>query len=105
MRVLIDGHNALGALDVPGRTHEERRHALLERVGGLVADATVFFDARRAPEGLFEREAMFGVLAVYCRDEHADEYIQSAKAILDGMPMSIRESLDPVADYVLHRRR
>ncbi|MHC4937347.1 MAG: NYN domain-containing protein [Planctomycetota bacterium] len=78
MKVLIDGHNALGALDVRGRTHEERRHALLAWVGRLATDATVYFDARRAPEGLFEREAMHGVLAVYCRDHHADEFILDA---------------------------
>ena len=78
MKVLVDGHNALGALDVRGRTHEERRHALLSWVGRLATDATVYFDARRAPEGLFDREAMHGVLAVYCRDHHADEYILDA---------------------------
>ena len=78
MKVLIDGHNALGALDVRGRTHEERRHALLAWVGRLAADAVVYFDAGGAPEGLFEREAMHGVLAVYCRDRHADAYILDA---------------------------
>jgi predicted RNA-binding protein with PIN domain len=78
MKVLIDGHNALGALDIRGRTHEERRHALLARVASLAADAVVYFDASRAPEGLFEREAMHGVLAIYCRDRHADAYILDA---------------------------
>jgi len=78
MKVLVDGHNALGALDIKGRTHEERRHALLSRVASLAADAVVYFDASRAPEGLLDREALFGVLAVYCRDRHADEYILDA---------------------------
>ncbi|MEM8883522.1 MAG: NYN domain-containing protein [Planctomycetota bacterium] len=78
MKVLIDGHNAMSALDIRGRTHEERRHALLSRVAGMARDAVVYFDASKAPEGLFEREALFGVLAIYCRDRSADEYILDA---------------------------
>jgi len=78
MMVLIDGHNALGALDIHGRTHEERRHALMSRVAGLSPGATVFFDARRAPEGLFEREALHGILAIYCREREADDFILDA---------------------------
>jgi predicted RNA-binding protein with PIN domain len=78
MKVFIDGHNALGALDIRGRTHEERRHALMSRVAGLAPGATVFFDAGRAPEGLFEREALHGILAVYCREREADDFIIDA---------------------------
>jgi len=78
VKILIDGHNALGALDIHGRTHEERRHALMSRVAGLAPGATVFFDARRAPEGLFEREALHGVLAIYCREREADDFILDA---------------------------
>jgi len=78
MKVLIDGHNALGALDIRGRTHQERRHALMSRVAGLAPGATVFFDARRAPEGLFEREALHGILAIYCREREADDFILDA---------------------------
>jgi len=78
MKVLIDGHNALGALDVRGRTHEQQREALLMRVASLAADAVVYFDASRAPKGLLDREARHGVLAIYCRDRHADEHILDA---------------------------
>ena len=78
MRVLIDGHNVLGAITVRGRTHEEQRHALLAMVASRARDAVVYFDARKAPEGLFDRESLHGVLAEYCRHGHADEAILDA---------------------------
>jgi len=95
MKVLIDGHNALGALDVRGRTHEECRHALLSIVASNAPGATVFFDARGAPEGLFERESKFGVLAIYCREREADEFILDA----------VRDSLNPTQVLVVSNDR
>lgn len=78
MKVLIDGHNALGALDIRGRTHEERRHALMSIVASLASDAVIYFDARKSPDGLLNREGRHGVLAEYCRDAPADDYILDA---------------------------
>ena len=78
MKTLIDGHNALGALDIRGRTHEERRHALMSIVASLATDAVIYFDARKSPEGLLNREGRHGVLAEYCRDAPADDYILEA---------------------------
>jgi len=95
MKVLIDGHNALGALDVRGRTHEECRHSLMSIVAGIAPGATIFFDARRAPAGLFEREAMFGILAIYCREREADEFILDA----------VRDALQPTQVLVVSNDR
>jgi len=95
MKVLIDGHNALGALEIHGRTHEERRHALMCRVAGLAPGATVFFDARRAPAGLFEREALHGILAIYCREREADDFILDA----------VRDSANPTQVLVVTNDR
>jgi predicted RNA-binding protein with PIN domain len=78
VKTLIDGHNALGALDIRGRTHEERRHALMSMVASLASDAVIYFDAQKSPEGLLNREGRHGVLAEYCRDAPADDYILEA---------------------------
>jgi hypothetical protein len=75
MRVLIDGHNALAALRVRGRTHEEKRHAFLALVAQVTRRAVVFFDARNAPPGLFDRVNERGVAVVYCRRREADAVI------------------------------
>ena len=52
MQVLVDGHNAMGALRVQGVTHEARRRELLRRVSAAAPHATVYFDAANAPEGI-----------------------------------------------------
>jgi hypothetical protein len=72
MRVLVDGHNALFALRLPGETHEEQRRELLRRVAELAPRATVFFDARHAPHRLGSE---LGLSAVFCRDRDADAEI------------------------------
>jgi predicted RNA-binding protein with PIN domain len=75
MRVLIDGHNAMGALKVGGKTHEEKRRNLLRRVAEIAPQATVFFDAARAPAGTMETLAELGVTVRYCRNMEADAAI------------------------------
>ena len=45
VRVLVDGHNALGALRIRAPSHEAKRDALLARVAAVSREATVFFDA------------------------------------------------------------
>jgi hypothetical protein len=75
MRVLVDGHNAMGALRVGGKTHEEQRRNLLRRVAQLAPSATVFFDARRAPAGMMETLSEMGVTVRYCRGAEADHAI------------------------------
>jgi hypothetical protein len=54
-------------------------------VASRAPGAPVFFDARRAPEGLFEREALHGILAIYCREREADAFILDA----------VRDAADP----------
>jgi predicted RNA-binding protein with PIN domain len=78
MRVLIDGHNAMGALKVGGKTHEEKRRNLLRRVSALAPQATVFFDAQRAPAGTMETMSELGVTVRYCRTTEADHAIIGA---------------------------
>jgi predicted RNA-binding protein with PIN domain len=75
MRVLIDGHNAMGALKVGGKNHEARRRNLLRRVAQLAPQATVFFDASRAPAGTMDTLSELGVTVRYCRDMEADAAI------------------------------
>ena len=78
MRVLIDGHNAMGALGTSGKTHEARRRSLLRCVGALAARSTVFFDARGAPApsiGMGDRTSELGIDVVYCRRREADALI------------------------------
>ncbi len=75
MRVLIDGHNALAALRVGGKTHEAQRRNLLRRVAEVEPSATVFFDARRAPAGVMEAMSELGVSVRYCRGREADAAI------------------------------
>jgi predicted RNA-binding protein with PIN domain len=74
MRILVDGHNAMGALNVGGKTHEARRRNLLRRVAEVAPQATVFFDARRAPPGL-DTGSELGVSVRYCRGREADAEI------------------------------
>jgi len=75
MRVLIDGHNAMAALKVGGKTHEAQRKNLLRRVADAAPQATVFFDARRAPVGIPETLSERGVTVRYCRNLEADAAI------------------------------
>ncbi len=75
MRILIDGHNAMGALHIAGKTHEARRHALLHRVRDLTSRALVFFDARQAPRDLLDSWSEKGVDVHYCREREADAAI------------------------------
>ncbi len=76
MRVLIDGHNAMAALKVGGKTHEEKRRNLLRRVAEAAPQTTtVFFDARRAPAGIMETMSELGVTVRYCRAMEADHAI------------------------------
>lgn len=75
MRVLVDGHNAIAALKVGGKTHEEKRRNLLRRVAELAPQATVFFDARRAPAGVMDTMSEAGVTVRYCRGDEADKAI------------------------------
>jgi len=75
MRVLIDGHNALAALKVGGKTHEAQRRNLLRRVAEVEPSATVFFDARRAPAGVMDTMSELGVSVRYCRGREADAAI------------------------------
>ena len=75
MQVLVDGHNAMGALRVQGVTHEARRRELLRRVSAAAPHATVYFDAANAPEGIIEAYSEQGVHVVYCRDREADAAI------------------------------
>lgn len=72
MRVLIDGHNAMAALKVGGKTHEEQRRNLLRRVADAAPQAMVFFDARRAPVGIMDAMSELGVSVRYCRGREAD---------------------------------
>ena len=72
MRVLIDGHNAMGALKVGGKSHEEKRRNLLLRVKEAEPPATVFFDARRAPADVMDTMSELGVKVRYCRGREAD---------------------------------
>jgi predicted RNA-binding protein with PIN domain len=78
MRVLIDGHNAMAALKVGGKTHEGKRRNLLRRVADLAPQATVFFDARRAPAGTMDTISELGVTVRYCRATEADHAIVGA---------------------------
>ena len=78
MRVLIDGHNALFALQVTGKTHEEQRHALLRLVGAVAPHAVVYFDARDAPPDAFSPASELGVKVRYCKDREADTAILEA---------------------------
>lgn len=78
MRVLIDGHNAMAALKVGGKTHEAQRRNLLRRVAEVAPQATVFFDARRAPSGIMETLSELGVTVRYCRNMEADAAIIAA---------------------------
>lgn len=78
MRVLVDGHNAMGALKVGGKTHEEKRRNLLRRVAALAPQATVFFDAQRAPAGTMDTMSELGVTVRYCRTTEADHAIVGA---------------------------
>ncbi|HEX5135372.1 MAG TPA: NYN domain-containing protein [Planctomycetota bacterium] len=78
MRVLVDGHNAMGALKVGGKTHEEKRRNLLRRVAALAPQATVFFDASRAPKGIMDTMSELGVTVRYCRSGEADHAIVGA---------------------------
>lgn len=75
MRVLIDGHNAMAALRVGGKSHEEKRRNLLRRVAEHEPQATVFFDARRAPAGVMDAMSELGVSVRYCRGREADAAI------------------------------
>jgi predicted RNA-binding protein with PIN domain len=75
MRVLIDGHNAMAALKVGGKTHEAQRRNLLRRVAEAEPQATVFFDARRAPAGVMDAMSELGVSVRYCRGREADTAI------------------------------
>ncbi len=75
MRVLIDGHNAMAALKVGGKTHEAQRRNLLRRVAEAAPQAMVFFDARRAPVGIMESMSELGVSVRYCRGREADAAI------------------------------
>jgi predicted RNA-binding protein with PIN domain len=76
MRVLIDGHNAMAALKVGGKTHEEKRRNLLRRVAEAAPQTTtVFFDAQRAPAGTMETMSELGVTVRYCRATEADHAI------------------------------
>ena len=95
MRVLIDGHNALGALRIAGKTHEDQRNGLLRLVGLRSPRAIVFFDARDAPPGLLSPGAQLGVRVVYCRHREADA------AILE----EVREAEDPRAITVVTNDR
>jgi predicted RNA-binding protein with PIN domain len=72
MRVLIDGHNAIGALRLRARSHEEVRGKLLRRVRSVAPEALVFFDARDAPPGLGSPASELGVRVQYCRRREAD---------------------------------
>ncbi|MHC4548281.1 MAG: NYN domain-containing protein [Planctomycetota bacterium] len=78
MRVLIDGHNALGALRVRAETHEAMRETLLRRVAAASPQATVFFDA----PGSSAPGRRFGVQVRYCRDADAAilEAVREAEA-------------------------
>lgn len=78
MRVLIDGHNAMAALKVGGKTHEAKRRNLLRRVAAATPQATVFFDAQRAPAGIMETMSELGVTVRYCRGMEADQAIVGA---------------------------
>jgi predicted RNA-binding protein with PIN domain len=84
MRVLIDGHNALAALRVGGKTHEAQRRNLLRRVAEVAPQAMVFFDARRAPAGIMDAMSELGVSVRYCRGREADvailEIVRAAAA-------------------------
>ncbi|MHC4959715.1 MAG: NYN domain-containing protein [Planctomycetota bacterium] len=75
MRVLIDGHNVIGALRLKARSHEEVRENLLRRVRSVAPDAKVYFDARDAPPGLASPASEFGVRVQYCRRREADAAI------------------------------
>jgi predicted RNA-binding protein with PIN domain len=75
MRVLIDGHNAMAALKVGGKTHEEQRRNLLRRIAQAAPQALVFFDARRAPAGIMDTMSELGVTVRYCRGGEADHAI------------------------------
>ncbi len=75
MRVLIDGHNALAALDIEGRDHEQQRRRLLRRVREQDPEACVYFDARGAPPDMPRSFREEGVRVVYCRKREADEVI------------------------------
>jgi len=76
--VLIDGHNALAALGIRGRTHEEARGVLLRRVAASGRAAIVFFDARNAPPGVPSSTREYGVHVRYCRFREADAAIIEA---------------------------
>ena len=75
MLVLVDGHNAMGALKVHGATHEARRRELLRRVAAAAPHATVYFDASNAPSDIIEAYSEYGMHVVYCRDREADAAI------------------------------
>jgi len=78
VRILIDGHNAMGALRIRGPTHEAKRDTLVARVAGVAPGAVVFFDARKAPPGLLGLPNRFGVDVRYCRAREADDAIIEA---------------------------
>jgi predicted RNA-binding protein with PIN domain len=75
LRILVDGHNAMGALRLRGDTHEALRDALLRRVAARAPGATVFFDAQQAPDVVFDFAKPHGLNVVYCRRREADEAI------------------------------
>ena len=75
MRILIDGHNAIGALKIKGESHEEARVLLLRRVAACAPGAVVYFAARNAPPGVISSRREQGVKVIYCRKKEADARI------------------------------
>lgn len=78
MRVLVDGHNALYALDIRAGSHEEARAELLRCVRAVTRRAVVYFDAANAPPDAPRVFAEQGVQVVYCGRTDADTAILQA---------------------------
>lgn len=100
MRVLVDGHNAMFALDIRAASHEEARAELLRCVRAVTKRAVVYFDAGNAPAHAPRVFAEQGVQVVYCGKTDADT------AILEAVAGSLRpRSLRVVTnDRALARR-
>ncbi len=75
MRYLIDGHNAIYALDIEAEDPKSERRLLLHRVRATRPEAIVFFDARRGSRDQARTFVEENVRVVYCHSSEADDEI------------------------------
>lgn len=72
MLVLVDGHNALYALNLWSGSHRDSRMRLLERVKAVRPRAVVYFDAQESPGDLVSIGGEAGMRVIYCSRQEAD---------------------------------